>query len=164
MGETREVTTVVFVGLGGQGVIRASDILVDALFHLGWDVKKAEIHGMSQRGGVVTSDVRFGKKVLSPMVPRGEADYVLLLHESASERADRLVRPTTGVILAPDVVEVDELSSPRSLNVALLGALAERLSSPPADWEAAIARAFRPELREANIHAFRLGRRARKVA
>ena len=70
-GATRTVTNVVLAGLGGQGVIKASDILADAALRAGFDVKKAEIHGMSQRGGSVTSDVRFGRKVLSPMVPRG---------------------------------------------------------------------------------------------
>ncbi len=49
-----------FAGLGGQGVIKASDVLADAALRAGFDVKKAEVHGMSQRGGSVTSDVRFG--------------------------------------------------------------------------------------------------------
>ena len=63
-----------FAGIGGQGVILASDLLTVAAFRSGYDVKKSELHGMSQRGGSVSSDVRFGTKVWSPMVPRGEAD------------------------------------------------------------------------------------------
>ena len=63
------VTNVIVAGLGGQGVIKASDILADAAFRAGYDVKKAEIHGMSQRGGSVTCDVRFGPQVLSPDGP-----------------------------------------------------------------------------------------------
>ena len=70
---------VVVAGLGGQGVLKASDILADAALRAGFDVKKSEIKGMSQRGGSVTSDVRFGQIVLSPMVPPGEADYLLVL-------------------------------------------------------------------------------------
>jgi indolepyruvate ferredoxin oxidoreductase beta subunit len=70
------VTNVVVAGLGGQGVIKASDILADVAFRAGLDVKKAEVHGMSQRGGSVSTDVRFGAKVLSPMVPGGEADFL----------------------------------------------------------------------------------------
>ena len=69
-----EITNVVFAGLGGQGVLKASDILAQAAFARGLDVKKSEIHGMSQRGGSVTSDVRFGREVLSPMVSDGDAD------------------------------------------------------------------------------------------
>ena len=74
-----DVTNVVFCGLGGQGVIKASDILADAALRAGFDVKKSEIHGMSQRGGSVSSDVRFGKQVLSPMVPAGEVDYLVVV-------------------------------------------------------------------------------------
>jgi len=59
-------------GLGGQGVLKASDILADVAFSAGLDVKKSDVHGMSQRGGSVASDVRFGERVFSPMVPRGE--------------------------------------------------------------------------------------------
>ena len=68
------VTNIVVAGLGGQGVLKGSDILADAALRAGYDVKKSEIKGMSQRGGSVTSDVRFGERVWSPMVPVGEAD------------------------------------------------------------------------------------------
>ena len=57
-----KVTNVVVAGLGGQGVLKASDILAQVAFEHGLDVKKSEIHGMSQRGGSVTSDVRFGRQ------------------------------------------------------------------------------------------------------
>ena len=73
-------------GLGGQGVITASDILADAAFRAGRDVKKSELHGMSQRGGSVTSEVRFGAQVFSPMVPRGEADFLVVLAATRSSR------------------------------------------------------------------------------
>ncbi len=92
MSDVVTVVNVVFAGLGGQGVIKASDILADAAFRAGRDVKKAEVHGMSQRGGSVTSDVRFGREVLSPMVPRGEADFLVVL--AASEIA--VTRPLLG--------------------------------------------------------------------
>ena len=84
MARARSVNVIV-AGLGGQGVIKASDILADAAFRAGLDVKKAEIHGMSQRGGSVTSDVRFGAEVHSPMVPRGEADFLVVLARSEVE-------------------------------------------------------------------------------
>ena len=64
-----KVTNVVIAGLGGQGVLKASDILAEVAFRAGLDVKKSELHGMSQRGGSVSSDVRFGPQVFSPMVP-----------------------------------------------------------------------------------------------
>jgi len=75
-------TNVLIVGVGGQGIILASEILSDVAVQAGMDVKKSEVHGMSQRGGVVTSHVRFGPEVFSPLITRGSAD-VILAYESA---------------------------------------------------------------------------------
>ncbi|MCB2213449.1 indolepyruvate oxidoreductase subunit beta [bacterium] len=77
-----EVVNVLIVGVGGQGVVLASNILCEVALRAGYDVKKSEIHGMSQRGGVVTSHVRFGEKVYSPLIQHGQAD-VMLGFESA---------------------------------------------------------------------------------
>ena len=71
---TDGVTNIVIAGLGGQGVLTASGIVSDVAFRCGLDVKQSELHGMSQRGGSVSGDVRFGREVFSPMVPPGEAD------------------------------------------------------------------------------------------
>ncbi len=70
-------TNVLIVGVGGQGVLLASEILCEVAKVMGLDAKKSEVHGMSQRGGVVTSHVRFGKKVHSPLIPEREADVIL---------------------------------------------------------------------------------------
>jgi indolepyruvate ferredoxin oxidoreductase beta subunit len=64
-------------GVGGQGVLLASELLSEVAIVSGNDVKKSEVHGMSQRGGVVSSHVRIGKKVFSPIIPYGQADIVL---------------------------------------------------------------------------------------
>ena len=69
-----KIMNVKFAGLGGQGILTCTDILGRVVFDLGNDVKKAEVHGMSQRGGAITSDLRFGEKVMSPMIPAGMAD------------------------------------------------------------------------------------------
>ena len=66
-------------------MLLASDILADAAFLAGYEVKKSEVHGMSQRGGSVASDVRFGREVFSPMVPPGEADFLVVLAEDQVE-------------------------------------------------------------------------------
>lgn len=71
------VTNILMVGVGGQGTLLASEILSEVLKEAGFDVKKSEIHGMSQRGGSVVSHVRFGKEVNSPIIPEGEADILL---------------------------------------------------------------------------------------
>ncbi|MEW6424144.1 MAG: indolepyruvate oxidoreductase subunit beta [Bacillota bacterium] len=64
-------------GVGGQGTILTSDILSEVGLNCGYDVKKAEVHGMAQRGGVVESHVRWGEKVYSPLIEEGEADFLL---------------------------------------------------------------------------------------
>jgi indolepyruvate ferredoxin oxidoreductase beta subunit len=64
-------------GVGGQGTILASNILAEVGLELGYDVKKAEVHGMAQRGGTVESHVRWGEKVYSPVVEQGEVDFLL---------------------------------------------------------------------------------------
>ena len=65
------------VGVGGQGIIRASDILSAVMMEAGFDVKKSEVHGMAQRGGCVSSYVRFGEKVYSPLARKGDVDLLV---------------------------------------------------------------------------------------
>jgi indolepyruvate ferredoxin oxidoreductase beta subunit len=163
----RHVVNVVFAGLGGQGVIKASDILADAALRAGLDVKKAEVHGMSQRGGSVTSDVRFGAtradRVLSPMVPPGEADFLVVLAPSEVEVTRMLLRPG-GVLLAPDLIPDDRLPNKRSLNVALLGALSLYLDLPADTLIEAVRAALPEKLHHVNEQAFELGRSVAKPA
>lgn len=73
----RSVQSVLMVGVGGQGIIRASDILSAVLMRAGFDVKKSEVHGMAQRGGCVSSYVRFGSKVYSPLAKKGDVDLLV---------------------------------------------------------------------------------------
>jgi indolepyruvate ferredoxin oxidoreductase, beta subunit len=151
------VVNVVFAGLGGQGAIKASDILADAAFRAGHDVKKAEVHGMSQRGGSVTSDVRYGPEVLSPMIPRGQADFLVVLAQSEVE-VNRFNLKAGGVLIPPDAVDEARLQNKKSLNVALLGALAARLDLAEEHWLAAIRAALPERLHQLNEKAFQLGR------
>lgn len=71
-----KVKNILMVGVGGQGVILASEIVAEAGMLAGYDVKKSEVHGMAQRGGSVNSHVRFGKKVYSPIIKKGETDIL----------------------------------------------------------------------------------------
>ncbi|HHU22937.1 MAG TPA: indolepyruvate oxidoreductase subunit beta [Clostridiales bacterium] len=72
-----DTKAIMIVGVGGQGTLLASRILGNVLLFQGYDVKVSEVHGMSQRGGSVVTYVKFGKKVYSPIIDRGEADYIL---------------------------------------------------------------------------------------
>jgi indolepyruvate ferredoxin oxidoreductase beta subunit len=71
------IKNIIIVGTGGQGVILASEILCDVALACGYDTKKSEIHGMAQRGGIVSSHVRYGKQVASPIIAKGTADILL---------------------------------------------------------------------------------------
>lgn len=150
---------VVIAGLGGQGVIKASDILSAAAFQSGWVVKKSEVHGMSQRGGSVCSDIRFGPRVFSPMVPPGEADYLVVLAPDQVEVNRNRLRPG-GVLITPDAVDTTKLANRKSLNVALLGVLSTHLEIARDQWMEAMRSCFHEKLHRANEEAFEEGCRA----
>lgn len=151
------VVNIVFAGLGGQGVLKASDIAADAAFRAGFDVKKSEVHGMSQRGGSVTSDVRYGPKVHSPMVPPGEADFLVVLAPDQVENNRWQLAPV-GVLIGADAVDEGALRNKKSLNVALLGVLSRSLDIPLEHWHTAIRAALAERLHDVNLQAFELGR------
>ena len=153
-----KVTNIVAAGLGGQGVLKITDILADVLFRAGFDVKKSEVHGMSQRGGSVSSEVRFGEKVNSPMIPAGEGDILVVLDSSQLEVA-RPVLKADGIVITPDDVPVDKLVTPKALNVMLLGALSAKL--PQLDellFLESLERMFPEKLHAANREMFLIGR------
>jgi indolepyruvate ferredoxin oxidoreductase beta subunit len=77
MTDNGKVTNIFLSGVGGQGTILASNILGEVFLNAGYDVKKAEVHGMAQRGGDVTTHFRFGKKVYSPLIKYGDVDFLI---------------------------------------------------------------------------------------
>jgi len=81
-----EVKNILFVGVGGQGTILASKILSEGLMKNGYDVKMSEVHGMAQRGGSVTTQVRYGEKVYSPLIEKGNADVIVAFEKSEAAR------------------------------------------------------------------------------
>jgi indolepyruvate ferredoxin oxidoreductase beta subunit len=96
--DKNKTANVLVVGTGGQGVITASEILADVAMLSGFDAKKSEIHGMSQRGGVVTSHVRYSENVSSPMIMEGEADILLSFELAETVRWLHFLRPAGRVI------------------------------------------------------------------
>jgi indolepyruvate ferredoxin oxidoreductase beta subunit len=93
------VYNVLIVGVGGQGIILASDVLSLAAARSGYDVKKNEIHGMAQRGGSVSSHIRFGKTVSSPIIKMGEADVLLSFEQLETARYYPFLASTGKVIV-----------------------------------------------------------------
>jgi indolepyruvate ferredoxin oxidoreductase beta subunit len=92
---------IVICGVGGQGIILASNVLCTAAFAEGNDVKKSEVHGMAQRGGSVITHVRFGKKVHSPLIEQGTADLILAFEKLEALRYLHYVKPE-GMIIVND--------------------------------------------------------------
>jgi indolepyruvate ferredoxin oxidoreductase, beta subunit len=93
------VTSVLFSGVGGQGIVLASAILAKCAFLSGLMVKESELHGMAQRGGSVISHVRFGEEVFSPLIPKGAADFLVALEELEGLRNSYYLKPSATVIL-----------------------------------------------------------------
>ena len=120
----KSVTNVIICGTGGQGILLASEVLCAAALRARNDVKKSEVHGMAQRGGSVSSHVRFGEKIYSPLVEKGCADLILSMEKMEALRwlpylaphgklvtCDLKINPmtvNTGVAEYPDVNAIIE--------------------------------------------------------
>ncbi len=89
----RPAANVFLVGVGGQGIVLASQVLASLAFEAGLDVKQNEVHGLSQRGGSVTGHVRWGPEVFSPVIMEGEAHFLFALEELEGLRWAHFVRP-----------------------------------------------------------------------
>ena len=94
-------TNILLVGVGGQGTILASKILAKGLMEFGYDVKMAEIHGMSQRGGSVSTQVRYGKKVFSPVLEEGKVDVLISFEKMETYRWIKFLKED-GIIVMND--------------------------------------------------------------
>jgi indolepyruvate ferredoxin oxidoreductase beta subunit len=103
-------TNILAVGVGGQGIILASEILTYALMNAGYDVKKSEVHGMSQRGGSVNTHIRFGKKVYSPVIREMEVDILFAFEQLEALRYFGFLKPDAMVILNNHTVNPPSVS------------------------------------------------------
>ena len=93
-----ETKNVMIVGGGGQGSLLASKLLGRLLLNKGYDIKVSEVHGMSQRGGSVVTYVRFGDKVYSPIIDKGEADYIVSFEQLEAARWTEYLKPGGKII------------------------------------------------------------------
>jgi indolepyruvate ferredoxin oxidoreductase beta subunit len=94
-----EVTSILLAGVGGQGILRASDILCLVMIEAGMDTKKSEVHGMAQRGGCVTSHVRYGRKVYSPIAKKGDVDILVSFEKLETLRYLDFLKPQGTIIV-----------------------------------------------------------------
>ena len=154
------ITNIIAAGLGGQGVLKITDILADVIFHAGLDVKKSEVHGMSQRGGSVSSEVRYGECVASPMVPAGEADVLAVLDITQVEVAKGVLK-ADGVLITPEDLPLDKLQNPKALNTMMLGAISKYVDIPVETLLEALKANLPEKLHAMNVEMFDLGRKSR---
>lgn len=96
------IRSIKLVGVGGQGTILAAKVLCDALIDAGYDVKMSEIHGMSQRGGSVSSEIRFGDSVSSPVIEKGTADVLVAFEQMEAARYIDYLSPK-GLLIVNDL-------------------------------------------------------------
>ncbi|MCL1864566.1 MAG: indolepyruvate oxidoreductase subunit beta [Spirochaetes bacterium] len=115
---------VIFAGVGGQGVILASKVLMETARKKGYDIKESEVHGMAQRGGSVDCHIRFGKETFSPLIPRGGADFVICLELLESMRKLEYLHKDSVLIvnkeqINPAPVEIGAMEYPSDIEAWL---------------------------------------------
>ena len=96
---------VIFAGVGGQGVILASKILMEVAMNAGFDVKESEVHGMAQRGGSVDCNVRYGKKVYSPLIEKGTSDFLVVFELLEAVRKLEYLKPDGMLIVNKEMID-----------------------------------------------------------
>ena len=137
-----ESLNILIVGVGGQGVLLASEIISEAAMKSGYDVKKSEVHGMSQRGGVVSSHVKIAPKVYSPTIQYGQADVLMAFEQAEGLRAldwmksDGVAIVSTTMLVPAIVTSSKKLTYPEDA-AGEMKRKAERVIIVPADKIAA---------------------------
>ncbi|MGA2525124.1 MAG: indolepyruvate oxidoreductase subunit beta [Smithellaceae bacterium] len=119
-----EVKSILLAGVGGQGILRASDIMCEALMEAGFDVKKSEVHGMAQRGGCVTSHVRYGSKVYSPLAKLESIDIIISFEKMETMRYLNYLSKDASLIvnsekIYPPAVNIGDLPYPKDITKLL---------------------------------------------
>ena len=100
-----ETKNIMIVGVGGQGSLLASKLLGQLLISRGYDVKVSEVHGMSQRGGSVVTYVRYGDRVSSPVIDKGEADFIVSFEELEAARWLEYLRPGGQIVTSTQQID-----------------------------------------------------------
>ncbi len=173
-----ETKNVMIVGVGGQGSLLK--LLGKLLTQEGFDVKVSEVHGMSQRGGSVVTYVRFGDKVYSPVIAKGEADFIVSFEKIEAARYADILKKDGKIIVNSQMIDpmpvitgaaeypgavLDELraklaqqaGNAKSVNIVLMGRLAKYFDIPYDKWVEAIKVSVKPQFVEVNLKAFDLG-------
>ena len=181
----KNTKSALLVGVGGQGAILTAKVLVNGLMKAGYDVKMSEVHGMSQRGGSVSTQVHWGEKVNSPVIGKGAADIIVAFEKMEAVRYADFLKPdgiavindyeiasssiAAGLCEYPEgcleamqqhfhcyVLNAAEIAE----SLGLFGSMAKALGMDDIDWESVIAETVPEKFRELNLRAFRAGHEA----
>ena len=170
---SNSVKNIMIVGVGGQGTLLASKLLGYVLMQQGYDVKVSEVHGMSQRGGSVVTYVRFGDKVYSPVIDKGEAGGQIITNTQevdpmpvitgAMQYPDNIIEKLEAAgakVDAKDFLSIaEEAGSAKAVNIVLMGRLSDYFKDIPYEvWDKAIDEIVPEKYRELNHKALKLGR------
>ena len=121
-----ETKNIMIVGVGGQGTLLASKLLGRLLLTRNYDIKVSEVHGMSQRGGSVVTYVRYGDKVYSPIIDKGEADFILSFELLEAARSAEYLRPDGTIITnTQEINPMPVITGAMNYPEDLLGKMAE---------------------------------------
>ncbi len=135
---------ILFCGVGGQGVLTASEICGTAAMMAGFHIKKSEVKGMSQRGGSVDSHVRFGRKVFSPLIPKGEADFLVPFNADEAIPLKDYLKKKDGLDLTPLLLRAEEKGIDKKfINTFMLGCLSAFLTISTEKWLSALFAIFK---------------------
>lgn len=126
---------IVFIGIGGYGIITASDICAHAALYSGFDVKQSAIKGIAQRGGHVVSYIRFGRQVFSPRVEEGKEDFIVKIGTKG-----KYPHPKNSIVIELNEAEASRYG--RDINIYTLGVFSNYLPFSEASWFRAIRERF----------------------
>ena len=123
------ISNILLCGVGGQGTLLAGNVLAEAAMESGFDVKKSEVHGMAQRGGSVVSHVRFGEKIHSPLIRKGECDLLISFEKLEALRWSEFLKPGGMVIMNTQKIMPMSVSAGTSKYPDNISDLLEKLPS-----------------------------------
>lgn len=153
-----DTINILFCGIGGQGILKASELCGWAAIFQGFHVKKSEVHGMAQRGGSVDSHLRIGKEIFSPLIPLGKANFLVSFHKDEHDRIINFL-DKKGVDLIDGLNKYKEkFSDERYLNTYLVGVLSKYLPIDESNWIKALELSFKEKYLDNNKKVFFEGR------
>ncbi|WP_342422450.1 indolepyruvate oxidoreductase subunit beta [Paenibacillus sp. FSL E2-0178] len=182
-------TSIILAGVGGKGVITVTNVLSQGLVALGYDVKVSEVHGMSQRGGSVHAQVRFGDKIYSPLIEMGTADYIVGFDQIEALRWGSFLKQEGRMLVNLAELNEDtykgkyedsfsrykhvtyvegtaiakETGNVRNENFVMLGALLQALGFEFGAWKSTMEKYIKKQYQEDSILSLLRGMREQRV-